>query len=500
MTEPSTLDFAAVDLGSNSFHMVIARADAGQLRVLDRLREPVSLGSGLDSDNQLSDAARERALACLARFSQRLRTLPQRNVRAVGTKTLRRARDASRFIEEAETVLGHRIDIITGQEEARLVYHGVRASGEMPGQAPHLVIDIGGASTEIAIGEAAQPALTESISAGCVVATQRHFPDGRVTAETWQRARNDVLIELLPLLNTVRNTAWHTAIGSSGSIKAIAAHAKRQGLSNGETITASALAAVCDSLLSTGTVDAACFEGLSDSRRRVFAGGAVVLSALFSALKISTLRVSQAALREGVLYELFGQRDADVQRQTVQGLQRRFGIDTDQAERVGDTVSTLMGRVREAWPLPDRFKRVARQAASLHEIGLAVSHSQFHKHGEMLLRHADMPGFSNRQQAYIATLVRMQRKRCSPKLIPPLISRDTATVLRVAVLLRLSLILCRDRRTPDLSHVAVVARADTLTLQPEQAWMDDHPLTRDELEREVTACAAAGIELSVEPR
>lgn len=499
MTAPDTRDFAAVDLGSNSFHMVIARADGGQLRVLDRLREPVSLGSGLDNDNRLSDAARQRALTCLARFAQRLRALPDRNVRAVGTKTLRRARDASRFIEEAEAVLGHRIDIITGQEEARLVYHGVRASGDMPGQSPHLVIDIGGASTEVAIGSSAQADITESISAGCVVATDRHFPGGRVTAESWQRAHNDVLIELLPLLSAVRDTAWQTAIGSSGSIKALAAHAKRQGLGNGETLTATALAGVCNSLLTAGTVDSAVFDGLSDSRRRVFAGGAVVLSALFSALKISTLRVSQAALREGVLFELFGRSDADVQRQTVLGLQRRFGIDTAQAERVGETVAALIARVGQAWHLPDRFQRVAQQAALLHEIGLAVSHSQFHKHGEMLLRHADMPGFSNRQQACIATLVRLQRKRCSPKLVPPLIHRESATLLRVAVLLRISLILCRDRRTPDLGRLTVIAQGHSVTLQPEQAWFDDHPLTRAELQREVIACAAAGIELVLEP-
>lgn len=495
MSEEKRTSFAAIDLGSNSFHMVIAREDAGQLHVIDRMREPVMLGSGLDERDNLSPATRARALEALSRFAQRLRGLSPENVRAVGTKTLRRAQNAATFLKEAESVLGHGIDIITGAEEARLVYHGVRASGEMPEPAPHLVLDIGGASTEIAIGSGPQPDITESFSAGCVIATNAYFSDGVITADSWQRAVTSALVELHPLQSMLRDIRWNSVVGCSGSIKSIAAYTRQHVQRDRTLLKVDALSRVRDDLLEAGSMRDPRFDCLSDSRRKVFAGGVAVLYALFSAFEIHAMWVSSAALREGVLHEIYGRTDEDVQRRTVTGLQRRFGVDLDQADRVCETVSWLIDQVRAAWLFPARLERVARQAAQLHEIGLAVSHSQYHKHGEMLLTHVDLPGFSRRQQLQLATLVRLQRKRFQPKLIPTALEKNARSLLRIAMLLRISLILCRDRHRPDLELLGLNVELDALTLTAPSRWLEQNPLTHDELMREGSTSSSAGFAL-----
>lgn len=497
MTDESRREYAAIDLGSNSFHMVIAREDAGQLRVIDRIREPVSLGSGLNEHNELTHDVQARARNCLALFAQRLRGLDSENVRAVGTKTLRRARNAPAFINEAESVLGHPIDIVSGQEEARLIYHGVRASGELSGKAPHLVLDIGGASTEIAVGDSAEADITESISAGCVAITRTHFANGRLTASAWHAAVNDVLVELRPLFQALRRSNWRSAIGCSGSMKAIAAHLQRQGVIANGTITQDALLSLRSSLLGAGSVDGAEFDGLSDARRQVFAGGTVVLTALFEALSISELTVSQAALREGVLYELFGRTDENVQRQTVSSLQIRFGIDVTQANRADATLARLLSEVASFWNLPARLVRAARQAARLHEIGLVIAHSQYHKHGEMLLRHAELPGFSHQQQEVLASLVRLQRRRLSTKFLPDVAEPDKQSLIRLAVLLRISLVLCRDRQSPDLELLRFRADFDSLTLEAPRSWFDANPLTRAELLNEQRLSEQVGMKIEI---
>ncbi len=488
-------EFAAIDLGSNSFHMVVAREDAGQLRLLDRLREPVSLGAGLDADKRLTEDVQERALSCLSNFAQRLRALPQKNVRAVGTKTLRRATNAREFLRQAERVLGHKIDVIPGREEARLIYHGVRASGEMIGPAPYLVLDIGGASTEIAVGSEAQPDFTESISAGCVVATQKHFSGGRVTEARWRRAVSDVRIELRPLKRALQRSQWQSAIGCSGSIKAIANHLLRTGIGEGDTVTSDDLQGIRDTLIAGGSIDHSAFDGLPESRRRVFAGGCAVLTALFESLDIESLRVSQAALREGVLYELFGHTENDVQRHTVGSVQRRFGIDTDQANRVAETVTTLIDNLQGSWDITPHNRRLLQHAAHLHEIGLAISHSQFHKHGELLLNRTDLPGFTRREQSTLATLVRLQRRRFNAKLIPEALEADRVEVMRMALLLRIGLILCRDRQQTPTAPLDINARKREVTMSAPASWYGAHPLTHSELQRESDFADAAGLAL-----
>ncbi|MEM6986083.1 MAG: exopolyphosphatase, partial [Pseudomonadota bacterium] len=333
--------------------------------------------------------------------------------------------------------------------------------------------------------------------AGCVVATQRHFADGKVDADAWQRAITDVLIELHPLQSALRDVSWHSAIGCSGSIKAIATFIKRHDPNMANLITVEALCDLRDELLLAGDLADPRFDILSDSRRKVFAGGVAVLYALYSALDIRSMRVSMAALREGVLYELYGRSDEDVQRQTVASLQQRFGIDTEQADRVSATVAALLTRVKATWLFPTRLERAAQHAAQLHEIGLAISHSQYHKHGEMLISHADLPGFSRRQQLHIATLVRIQRKRFSPKLVPPLLAHDMEPLLRIAMLLRISVILCRDRHSPQLEKLDVRADRHALALTVPSDWLAANPLTQDELNREVIASQAAGIALTL---
>ncbi len=496
-TPPDVSDFAAIDLGSNSFHMVVAREDAGQLRLLDRLREPVALGAGLDRDKRLSEAVQQRALDCLASFGQRIRGLPNANVRAVGTKTLRRALNAADFLANAERVLGRRIDVIPGQEEARLIYHGVRASGGMVGDAPNLVLDIGGASTEVAVGSSAQPSVTESVSAGCVVATQQHFADGKITEQRWRRAVNDTQIELRPLKRALQQSQWASAVGCSGSIKAIAAHLASSGESDGEVITLASLKRLRDHIINAGNLDSTAFDHLSEARRQVFVGGCAVLFAAFRSIGIRSMHVSQAALREGVLYELFGHTEGDVQRRTVDGLVHRFGIDIEHADRVTVVLDALIDSLTGNWEISDAERHLARHAARVHELGLSVSHSQFHKHGEMLLSRTDLPGFTRTEQVMLATLVRLQRRRLHRRLVPESVSEHTASVLRLAVLLRTALILCRDRQSVEVERVSVSATDNDIHFMADAAWLEAHPLTRGELHVESEALRQAGCEFAV---
>ena len=210
---------AAVDLGSNSFHMVVARNQHGEPSIVDRLREMVRLASGLDAEGSLDAASQERALACLRRFGQRLRDMRAHQVRVVGTNTLRRASNGEAFLAKAEEALGHPVEVISGIEEARLIYLGVSHHTDSTDGA-NLVIDIGGGSTELIIGEGYEPQHLESLYVGCVGVSRAHFDDGKLSAKRFERARLAVRLELRPVAAAFRRRGWKRAIGSSGTVRA----------------------------------------------------------------------------------------------------------------------------------------------------------------------------------------------------------------------------------------------------------------------------------------
>ena len=486
---------AAIDLGSNSFHLVLGRVVDGHLDVLDRLREPVRLAAGLDKHKHLRRDAIERALACLRRFGQRLRGMPQHAVRAVGTNTLRSARNGEAFRREAQRVLGCPIEVIAGREEARLIYLGVAHALAGNGER-RLVIDIGGGSTECIIGSGFKPVHRESLYMGCVGISRRYFPEGRIDKHSMKRAVLACRVEFEPIERQYRDAGWVSAVGSSGTIRAIAAIARAAGWCE-HGVDRGALRRLGRALVRARHVDAVKLRELRDDRRPVLPGGVAVLSAALDALDIDHLDVSDMALREGLLFDLIGRiRHEDVRDATVQRRIERYRIDDSQGERVAGTARALYRQVAAAWALDDEEARqMLDWAARLHEAGLFVSHNQYHKHGAYLLANGDMSGFSRQAQSMLSSLVRGHRRKFPSSVFDQLTPEDARRGRRLCVLLRLAVVLNRARADDLLPGVAALARDEALTVAFPPGWLDEHPLTRADLEQEQEYLASADIRL-----
>lgn len=495
MTRPVTV--AAVDLGSNSFHMLVVRAEQGQCRVLDRIKESVRLAGGLLPDGDLDSPTQDRALECLARFGQRLAQFDEARVRVVGTNTLRQARRASGFIARAEAALGHPIEVIYGVEEARLIYAGVAEDLDADaGQ--RLVVDIGGGSTELAIGRGAEAERAESVALGAVTHTARFFAGGRVDAAAWEAAVTDARLALEPLAYDYRDLGWTQAVGASGSIRSIARAVG--GTAPGEAITREALERLGCRLCKAGSA-AKLAPDISDSRLAIFPGGLAVLTAVFRSLDIQAMQVSDKALREGVISDLLGRLSThDARDDGVAGAARRFVIDREHGERVADTALRLWRSAHS----PDaggaaisEAERLLRWAAMLHEIGLAIAHRAHHKHGEYLLRHADIRGFSQADQHLLATLVRLHRGRLRHDLIEALPSLWQTRVREIVLALRIAVILHRNRNPAARPPVALAYEGQRLVVSIDDDWLAERPLTRADLARESERLARAGFALEL---
>lgn len=489
---------AAVDLGSNSFHMIVVGVDnGGHVRVIDRLREPVRLGSGLDAVGNLSDEAKQRALACLARFGERLRTFPSTDVAAVGTNTLRMARNARRFLDQAEEALGHPISVISGREEARLIYlgvsHSLGAADNM--EARRFVMDIGGGSTELIIGQGYEALHTESLRMGCVSSSQNFFPNGLLDKECWKEALTAAHLELMPVKRSYCDIGWEVANGASGTIKAVAKVIQQCGLAP-YGITLEHMREVQARMMAAKTLDKLQLPGLSDDRKPVFAGGLAILMGVFEALGISQMFVSDGALREGLVYERINRfQQGDLRNKTVRGLQVRFQIDSRHAQAVRATALALFDTCQEGWALPDDLRDLLGWAADLHELGLSVSHSGYHKHGGYLLDHFDLVGFSTEEQHWLSLLVRTHRRKVFPKLYVGLESRRYQHALYLSVLLRIAVLLHRARS----GRMALPLQAAKVGKQElELSFADDdsqRPLLFADLEEEKTYLKGIGFRL-----
>ena len=487
--------FAAVDLGSNSFHMVLARRDGPNLVVVDRLREMVRLAAGLDERRHLRGDARERALACLRRFGQRLAGIPARNIRAVGTSALRQARDADAFIAAAEAALDHRIEIVSGMEEARLIYLGAAHSLAPSGR--RLVIDIGGGSTEFIVGEDLEPLHKASLHMGCVGHSQRFFADGRLTPEHFEQAELAARLEIEPIEQRFRALAWREAIGTSGTIKAVAAAVEAAGWSR-DSITADGLRRLRAALIAAGGVDHIDIAGVKAERRPVFAGGVAILHAAFQALGINEMRVSPGALREGVLHDLPGRIEhVDLRAASVERLAERFHVDTDQAARVQTTAERLFDDVAEAWGLDDEARWQLRWAALLHEVGLDIDYSAYHKHGAYIVAHADIGGFSRDEQQQLAALIRLHRRKFGTPPLAGFDDEERRRLARLAALLRVAVVLHRGRNPgPPPPVRATAGAAGHLQLLFPAGWLRAHTLVTADLAEEARLADGAGFELT----
>lgn len=487
---------AALDLGSNSFHMVVARHVLGQLRVVDRLRETVRLAEGLDGEGGLRADVQMRALDCLSRFGQRIRALPPHCVRIVATNTVRQLRDPRAFMQPAEDALGHPIEIISGREEARLVYLGV-AHASPPSGKRRLVVDIGGGSTEFIIGEGYEPLERESLQMGCVASTRRFFDNGKLGRKRWKEGLTEVSAEFQQFVRAYRERGWIEAIGSSGTIKSVSEILAAMKLTRG-AITDDGLAALCERLLEFERIEDIDLPGLSEDRQPVIAGGLLVLQATFNELGLKRMQSSKSALREGVLYDMLGRAsDRDPRDASIDAMVERYGADREQAAQVESTALALFDQVASTWELDSDARRMLAWAARVHEIGLAIAHSQHHVHGAYLIEHSDIAGFSRPEQQVLGALVRCQRRGFSMASIDALPERLELPTLRCALLLRLAVLLHRGHDRDALPAIKLVVDAKELKLRLPEHWLDSHPLTRADLDSERDDLAEIGYALNI---
>jgi len=476
--------YGAVDLGSNSFHMFVVRVVNDELHILDRMRDRVRLAAGLDSNSHLTEEAQARALSSLERFGERLRDIPPQLVRAVGTNTLRRAHDATAFLRRSSEALGHQIEIISGLEEARLIYLGV--SHSLPDSPERrLVVDIGGGSTECVVGERFEPIEAASLYMGCVGYSIRFFPEGQVSEENLARAETAARVELETIERKLKTLGWHKSFGSSGTIIAIEEILRASDWSS-QGITRKGLRKLRKALLRADNMKDLSLPGLKSDRAPVLPGGLAILNAVFESLEIEEMKSTTGALREGILYDLLGRiRHEDVRDRTIQRLVDQYHADREQAARVERTGLDCLAQVADRWELSDpETHQLFVWATRLHEVGRAVSYSGYHKHGAYLVAHSDLPGFSTDDQLLLAALVGSHRRKLSLDPFKELRAFSPDQALRLCLLLRLAVLVNRGRSPRPLPLFKLEADKNKLMLTFPEDWLEEHPLARADLEEE----------------
>ena len=472
-------DLAAIDIGSNSFRLEIGQVSPGRYKRIEYLKETVRLGAGLDANGMLTEDAASRGLACLSRFAQRLAGYTKGQVRAVATQTLREARNRDLFLVRAQTVLGHPIEVISGREEARLIYAGVARL--QPSDQQRLVIDIGGRSTEMILGQGRAPQRAESFQVGSVSLSMRYFPDGRVTEQAFRNAQVAAGAEFEEALAPFARRHWQESLGSSGTAGAVSQLLLASGITDG-AITPEGLRWCIAQCLKAGRAERLSLPGLKDDRRAVLGGGLAILYTLATHFGIDALQPARGALRQGVIFELDEQRAASAGRSTgapghdmrdasVRDLQQRFEVDTAQAERV-EAVAAALYAPLTSHDDPDRHRHLG-WACALHEIGMMVSHHDHHRHSAYVLSHVDAAGFSQSQQRRLADLVLAQRgglRKVEQQLA------DRAFALQV-LCLRLAIIHCHARQPVAPSAVTLTFKDSQAVLKVPGDWADTHPRT-----------------------
>ena len=471
---PRPQEFAAVDLGSNSFHMVIARVVDGAMQIIGRLKQRVHLADGLDENSVLSEEAMTRGLNCLSLFAERLQGFSPSSVCIVGTHTLRQATNAAEFLKRAEKVIPYPIEIISGNEEARLIFMGVEHTQPERGR-------------KLVIGEDFEPRLVESRRMGCVSFSQAYFPGGTINKENFQRARLAAVQKLETLAWQFRIQGWTVALGASGTIKAAQEVLVAMGEKDG-FITPERLEMLVSELLKHKNFDALSLPGLSEDRKAVFAPALAILCGVFDALAIKELRLSDGALREGVLYEMEGRfRHQDIRSRTAQSLANQYNIDREQARRVLETTTHMLEQWQEQNPklANPHLAALLKWAVMLHEVGLNINHSGMHRHSAYILQNSDLPGFNQEQQMLMATLVRYHRKAIKLDDLPRFTLFRKKQFLPLIQLLRLGVLLNNQRQattTPPTLRLQTEAHHWTLTFP--HNWFSQNALVLLDLEKE----------------
>ena len=487
---------AAVDLGSNSFHMIICSLKDGKLQTIDRLKEMVRLAAGMNQYKYLDQATQDKALACLERFGQRINNFPPNSVRIVGTNTLRQAKNAEQFIIKAEKALGHPIHIVSGIEEARLIYQGV-AHSLASNANNRFVMDIGGSSTEYIIGQHDTAHTKESLNMGCVTVSQNFFKNGVLSKKAFKKATLFVEQQLEPFQDTFNSQNFDEAIGASGSLKAISSVLQATGFSN-NGITLEGMEKLVSHLLALNNIEHVNLPNLSIERRPVFMGAVAIVYATLKTLDIQQMTVSDGALREGLVYDLLGRiYNEDIRSQTSHIISERYHTDKRHAERLKETIRHMAAQLDDHSCFADNISSLQflEWAAELHEIGFEIAHNQYQKHSAYILENGDLAGFSKQDQKILSCLVRSHRKKFSLSRFADLPAPWRQHVPIMTILFRLACVLHRNRHSVRPDFQINIDNKDITLIFPDQ-WLEQAPLTQADLKQEMQYLKAARFKLS----
>lgn len=486
---------AALDLGSNSFHLVVTRVVSGSLQIVHRIKQRVHLADGLDEDGYLSQDALERGLDGLKVMRESLRGFAPEQVRIVGTYTLRKARNANEFITRAKRILPYPIEIVSGIEEARLIYAGVAHTEHDEGR--RFVIDIGGGSTEFIIGKGFQPLVCRSMQMGCVSFNQRFFADGKITKARFKSAVTAARQTLSLIINHYRYIGWDSCIGTSGTIKNILLQASHLHESDVAHITLADLKRLRDDAIAVGHYEALELGEAKTERASVYAAGLAILIGIFKSFSIDNMRFASSALREGVMYEM--QSDlwqSQTRERTIQGLTERYSVDISQAKRVLNSAHYMLDQVPQDWLCHrTELKNMLGFACLLHEVGIAINSRSFHRHSAYIIENADLPGFNLEEQGLLTTLLRLCRKKIRPELLPAFEQFTAEEIPRMLSILRLSILLNQKRQDNILPNYALSVDGNQIKIQFAKNWLKQKPVFSADLSREAAWLRQMDIEL-----
>ncbi len=493
---------AALDIGSNSFHLVIARIVAGSVQILHRVKQKVRLADGLNNQNILSDEAIQRGLIALEACKESMQGFEPDTVRIVATHTLRRAKNAVDFLNAARKILPYPVEIISGVEEARLIYQGVAHTSATSGK--RLVIDIGGGSTELIIGKTFEPILMRSIQMGCVNYSNQFFHDGELTPEAFNKAITAAQQEIEIIMDKYMRMGWKVCFGSSGTIRTIADLQTEVFGSDTEesapNITLDRLLKLIKHCCTFKKIKKINYNNLSEDRKPVYPAGLAILTAIFKSLRIEEMEYSPAALREGVLYEMEERlQHHDIRQRTAESLATRYDVDTEQAKRVLATTQSFYQQCKQSWQITSKeLKSLLGWATLLHEVGLQINSRGVQKHSAYILRNAELPGFNQEQQAFLATVVACHRKKIRLEDIPVFQQFNIDETAKIITLLRLGVLLNIHRQDNLLPNIRCEAKNTHITLHFSGDWLETSELMKADLETEAQKLKSIGFELSIQ--
>lgn len=480
--------FAAVDLGSNSFRLHVGQHDGNAMRIVKSARDPIRLGAGLDENGCLTEKAMRISVQSLEGFARILDNYSLDAVRVVATNTLRISKNSAQLLPRLEQAIGYPIEIISGEEEGRLIYMGV-ASSLASAEEQRLVIDIGGGSTELILGKGFDIEYVESFTVGTVTQSAGFFIDGRIDSASFDAAILSARSRFEDAALSYPPDYWHAAYGSSGTIRAIGDAIRKNSLGDGE-ISVKSLNALKGRLIEAGHIERIVLAGIKPDRAAALVGGLAILIGMMQELNIRQISAIEAGLRMGVLHDLQmratrrDRRDA-----SVQDFVRRFHADQPRAKRVADIATVLYANLK---PEGNSLDKVVYWSSLLHEVGLAVSHSGHHKHGAYLIDNADLSGFTAREQHAMSTLILGQKGNLR-KLGDFLADRDLS---KAVLALRLAVIFMHSRIDGPMNGLRLSLK-NKVELEISRRWFSEHPTLAYWIEKERAAWHELGIGFSV---